>query len=135
MFNGFLKRTNSDSGIICSVWSVENIKYPDFVEIFGEPHKTENSSTKWLYEMYTGAKIAIRYNKSDYTLKMMQKLKLQRMKEVDFEDIDELTVMGGEENAKIVIGLLSSIFPEIKSKYLDKKETIKRILRDERNKY
>mgnify|MGYP001277133259 CR=1 FL=1 len=135
MFNNFLKKTNSESGIICSVWSVENIKYPDFVEVFGEPHVIKRSEAQWLYDLYTGAKIAIRYNKSDYTLKMMQKLKLQNMKEPDFKEIDELTIMGGEENAKIVVGFLSSIFPEIKSKHLDKKETIKRILRDERNKY
>lgn len=135
MFNDFLKKTSSKSGIICSVWDVKNIPYLNFIDVFGDPHKIKNSEAEWLYDLYNGAKIAIRYDKSDYTLNKMQKLKLQRMKEVEFEEVDELTIMGGEENAKIVISLLSSIFPESRSKHIDKKATIKRVMNDERNRY
>jgi len=134
--HNFMTQAPNRNGIICSVFRVYNIKYLDFVDVFGEPHNIDkyDNEASWLYEMYNGFKVEVRYDKNDYAIHQLEKLKLRSYPRVLFEKIDFLDVMTSHENAPIFISLLLSIFKGSHYKSFgvsDFRDVIKKVLNNE----
>lgn len=130
MINDFMTREKERSGITCSVFHVDNILYNDFVEEFGRPHFTKDGNAEWLYKMYNGEKISIKYDKNNFILNKMRRLKLKSHGGVSLKEIDELEVMGSRDSVEIFISILLFLFPLSRSDYGNRHTSIKKVFND-----
>ena len=131
MLDSLMKPTTSRSGLVCSVFRIFNVKYQDFVDVFGPPHNVdkENIHATWLYKMYDGVKVEVRYDRDDYTLYKLQKSKARSMTRVSFDEIDFLEVMMNPEDVPILISFLLSVFRGSHyEKRINNHDVIKKIL-------
>jgi len=136
MLENFWQPTGSRSGLICSVFTLRNVKYTDFVKLFGKHHNIDrdDDTYSWLFMLYNGNKVEIRFSIRDYVLDRMHRLELARHPAAPIEDVDILSVMSGKEDAETVISVLLGLFNGSDyEKKLNKHAMIIRVIRNEKD--
>lgn len=118
-----VKKISNINGLVCSVLDIDGIPYNDFCELFGQPHEIEKNKSSWLFELFNGIKIQIRYNEADYVIRRMNKLNLRSHSPVKIEDVDYLSIMGDTRYTVLFCSYLKSLF----SLSLEDKDRIKSI--------